>query len=154
MRRFNLTLAIRQLQKNKGFTLLNILGLTLGLTPLVCITLFVVDELRYDRFNGNADRIYRVNSDMMMNDHVSYMADAAPPVAANLQAHYPEVQTAVRLLPQGGSRFQSGNESIREDRVVVADPDIFEVFTLPMIAGDPATALTAPNTVVITASTA
>jgi putative ABC transport system permease protein len=154
MRRFNLLLAIRQLQKNKGFTLLNILGLTLGLTTFVCITLYVVDELRYDRFNLNADRIYRVNSDMNLNDHVSYMADAAPPVAANLEAHYPEVQTAVRLLPQGGSRFQSGNETIREDRVVVADPDIFEVFTLPMIDGDPATALKAPNTVVITASTA
>jgi len=154
MLRFNLLLAIRQLQKNKGFTLLNIFGLTLGLTTFVCITLFVVDELRYDRFNDNAGRIYRVNSDMMMNDHVSYMADAAPPVAANLRTHYPEVQTAVRLLPQGGSRFQKGNESIREDRVVVADPGIFEIFTLPMIAGDPATALTAPNTVVLTESTA
>jgi putative ABC transport system permease protein len=154
MRRLQFLLAIRQLQKNKGFTLLNILGLTLGLTTFICITLYVVDELRYDRYNLHAGRIYRVNSDMKLNDHISYMADAAPPVAGTLKAHYPEVQAAVRLLPQGGSRFLKGTRAIREDRIVVCDPGIFEVFTLPMIAGNPATALEAPNTLVITETTA
>ena len=154
MRRLQFLLAIRHLGKSKGFTVLNILGLTLGLTTFICITLYVVDELGYDRYNHNADRIYRVNSDMLLNDHVSYMADAAPPVAATLKTHYPEVQAAVRLLPQGGSRFLKGTRAIKEDRVVVCDPEIFEVFTLPMIAGNPATALEAPNTLVITETTA
>jgi len=154
MRRLQFLLAIRQLRKNKGFTLLNILGLTLGLTTFICIALYIVDELRYDRHNLHADRIYRVNSDMKLNDHVSYMADAAPPVAATLKAHYPEVQTAVRLLPQGGSRFLKGTRAIKEDRIVVCDPEIFEVFSLPMIVGNPVTALAAPNTLVITETTA
>ncbi len=150
MRRLQLLLAIRQLQNNKGFTLLNILGLTLGLTTFISITLYVADELRYDRYNLNAESIYRVNTDMKLNDHISYMADAAPPVAKTLRDNYPEVQTAVRLLPQGGRRFLKGAQPIQEDRIVFCDPDIFKVFTLPMIAGDPATALQKPNTIVIT----
>jgi putative ABC transport system permease protein len=154
MRRLQFLLAIRQLRKNKGFTLLNILGLTLGLTTFICITLYVADELRYDRYNLHADRIYRVNSDMKLNDHISYMADAAPPVAATLMTHYPEVQAAVRLLPQGGSRFLKGTRAIKEDRIVVCDPEIFEVFSLPMIVGNPVTALEKPNTLVITETTA
>jgi len=80
MRRLQFLLAIRQLEKNKGFTLLNILGLTLGLTTFFFITLYVVDELSYDRYNKNVDRIYRVNSDLKIGDRISYMADAAPPV--------------------------------------------------------------------------
>ena len=154
MRRLHFVLALRQLKNNKAFTLLNILGLTLGLTTFLCITLYVVDELGYDRYNVNANRIYRVNTDMNLNGHVSYMADAAPPVAQTLATHYPDVQTAVRLLPQGGKRFLKGAQPIREDRIVFCDPEIFTVFTLPMIAGNPATALTKPNTLVITETTA
>jgi putative ABC transport system permease protein len=154
MRRLQLLLAVRNLQRNRGFTLLNILGLTLGLTTFLCITLFVVDEFRYDRYNRNADRIYRVNSDMKLTDHISYMADAAPPVAATLRDNYPDVQTAVRLLPQAGHRFLKGTRPIREDRIVICDPAIFDVFTLPMIAGNPATALQTPHSLVITETTA
>ena len=140
--------------KRKKFTLLNILGLTLGLTTFLYITLYVVDELRYDRYNRNADRIYRVNTDMKLTDHISYMADAAPPVAQTLRDNYPEVQSAVRLLPQGGRRFLKGTQPVQENRIVFCDPDIFEVFTLPMIAGNPNTALNAPNTLVLTETTA
>ncbi|HTR28602.1 MAG TPA: ABC transporter permease [Puia sp.] len=154
MSRLQLLLALRQLQRNRGFTLLNILGLTLGLTTFLCITLFVVDEFRYDRYNRNADRIFRVNSDMKLTDHISYMADAAPPVAATLRNNYPEVQTAVRLFPQGGHRFMKGAQPIREDRLVFCDPAIFDVFTLPMIAGNPATALQTPRALVITEAAA
>ena len=93
MRRLQFLLAIRQLEKNKGFTLLNILGLTLGLTTFFFITLYVVDELSYDRYNRNADRIYRVNSDLKIGDRVSYMADAAP------RRGHPEGQ-----LPRGRRR--------------------------------------------------
>ena len=154
MRRVNLFLAIRQLKRTKGFTFLNILGLTLGLTTFLLIALYVVDELSYDRFNTKADRIYRVNTDLRLGQHISYMADAAPPVAPTLLHNYPDVQRAVRMLPQPGTRFLKGDEKIAEPRVVICDPQLFDIFTLPMIEGDPKTALQTPNTVVITESTA
>jgi putative ABC transport system permease protein len=150
MRRLQFLLAIRQLEKNKGFTLLNILGLTLGLTTFFLITLYVVDELSYDRYNKNVDRIYRVNSDLKIGDRISYMADAAPPVAGILKANYPEVGNVVRVFPQSSSRFQKGNEQIEETRIAIVDPDFFKIFTLRIIAGDPGTALQRPNTLVIT----
>ena len=154
MRRINLRLAVRQLLKTRGFTALNILGLTLGLATFLLIVLYVVDECSYDRWNANAARIYRVNTDLNLNQHVSYMADAAPPVAPTLIKNYPDVQQAVRLLPQPGTRFKKGDQLIAEPRVVICDPQIFAVFTLPMVAGNPATALRNPHSVVITESTA
>jgi len=154
MRRLNLLLAIRQLQRHRGFTLLNILGLTLGLTTFFLIILYVVDELNYDRYNMNVQRIYRINTDLKIGDHISYMADAAPPVAGILRDNYPEVQSVVRIFPQYGSRFKKGNDLIEEKHIAVADADLFKIFTLPMITGNPATALQNPNSVVISETTA
>jgi putative ABC transport system permease protein len=154
MRRANLHLAFRQLKATKGFTVINILGLTLGLTTFLLIVLYVADELSYDRFNTKADRIYRVNTDLRLGQHISYMADAAPPVAPTLLRNYPAVQRAVRMLPQPGTTFLKGDAKIAEPRVVICDPQVFDIFTLPMIEGNAATALQAPNTVVITESTA
>ncbi len=144
MRPTNLRLAIRQLIKTRGFTVLNILGLTLGLTTFLLIVLFIANECSYDRWNANADRIYRVNTDLNLNQHISYMADAAPPVAPTLLKNYPQVEQAVRLLPQPGMRFKQAGHLIAEPHVVICDPHIFAVFTLPMVAGNPATALQNP----------
>ena len=154
MRRANLHLAFRQLKATKGFTFINILGLTLGLTTFLLIVLYVADELSYDRFNTKAGRIYRVNTDLRLGQHTSYMADAAPPVASTLLRNYPDIQRAVRMLPQPGTTFLKGDAKIAEPRVVICDPQLFDIFTLPMIEGNAATALQAPNTVVITESTA
>jgi putative ABC transport system permease protein len=148
-------LAYRQLSKTRGFTLLNILGLTLGLTTFLLIILYVADEWSYDRFNTKADRIYRVVTDIKANGQISHYADAAPPVAPILQKNYPQVEQAVRVLPQN-INFRNGtsNQEIRESNVSIVDPDIFSVFTLPMIEGNPATALQHPHTVVLTETTA
>src|SRR5579872_3255254 len=99
MRSLNLRLAIRQLQKHRSFTLLNIIGLTLGLTTFLFILLYVADELSYDRFNAKANRICRINTDLKFNGKITYFADAPPPVAPTLLQYYPEVERAVRLLP-------------------------------------------------------
>jgi putative ABC transport system permease protein len=150
-----LRLAYRQLSKTRGFTLLNILGLTLGLTTFLLIILYVADEWSYDRFNTKADRIYRVVTDIKANGQISHYADAAPPVAPILQKNYPQVEQAIRVLPQNVN-FRNGNsnQEIRESNVSIVDPEIFSVFTLPMIEGDPATALQHPHTVVLTETTA
>ncbi len=101
----HLKLAIRQLQKNKGFTALNIFGLSFGLATFLLIVLYVTDELSYDRYNVNADRIVRLNTDVKSNGEVAMLANAAPIVAATLRQHYPEVEATVRIAARHGMRF-------------------------------------------------
>jgi putative ABC transport system permease protein len=155
MRRLQFLLAIRQLQRAKGFTALNILGLTLGLATFLLIVLFVRDELSYDRWNVKADRICRINTDLRAGGKLTHFADAAPPVAPTLVHKFPEVEKVARLLPvQGGLRFAKGNTEVQETRVVMCDPEILSIFTLSFVDGNPATALQRPNSIVITETTA
>jgi putative ABC transport system permease protein len=140
--------AFRSLLKNKGFTAINILGLALGLATCLLIVFYVMDELSYDRFNIKADRIYRVNTDIKYGGNTSSYAISPPPLAASLGA-FPEVGRSVRLIASEGTRIRKGNENIIEDKVAYADPGIFDVFTLPMTQGDPKTALSEPNCMVI-----
>ncbi|HWB93940.1 MAG TPA: ABC transporter permease, partial [Puia sp.] len=147
-------LALRQLAKNKTFTLLNILGLTLGLTTFLLITLYLKDELSFDRYNKNADRIVRINSDLLNDGKTTSFADAAPPVAQTLRTHYPEVEATARICPEQGVRFRHGNDDITERYVATVDPDFFRIFTLPAIQGDPVRGLDRPQTLVLTSSAA
>jgi putative ABC transport system permease protein len=146
--------AFRSLLKNKGFTAINIVGLALGLATCLLIVFYVIDELSYDRYNTKADRIYRVNMDMKYGGNVASYAITPPPLAAALSSSFPEIEKTVRLIHDQGVRIKKGDEYIQEEKVVYADSELFGVFTLPMIAGDPKTALTEPYTAVITESTA
>jgi putative ABC transport system permease protein len=153
MRRINLRLAVRQLLKTRGFTALNILGLTLGLTTFLLIVLYVADECSYDRWNAMPHAStgqYRPQSQPARQLHGRCRPTRSPDPHKKLS----RVQQAVRLLPQPGTRFKKGDQLIAEPHVVICDPQIFAVFTLPMVAGNPATALQSPHTVVLTESTA
>jgi putative ABC transport system permease protein len=142
--------AFRSLYKNKGFTAINILGLALGLATCLLIVLYVVDELSYDRYNTKADRIYRVNEDLKLGENSVQYAVCMPPLAKTLIAEYPYVEDVVRLKNAGSFHVKKHNSSILENKMVYADPSLFNVFTLPMINGDSKTALAEPNSVVIT----
>jgi putative ABC transport system permease protein len=147
-------LAIRQLKKNRSFSLLNILGLTLGLTTFLLIVLYVADELSFDQWNTNADRIVRLNTDLLSDGRLSQFADAAPPVGPILKRDYPEVENATRCLPEDDIRFRLGNQDMTEHNVASVDPAFFNIFTLPAIEGNPAKATEQPRTAVLTASAA
>lgn len=146
--------AFRSLYKNKGFTAINILGLALGLATCLLIILYVVDELSYDRYNNNHARIFRVNEDLKLGDNRVQYAIAMPPLAKSLMAEYPYVEQATRIKNAWGQHIKKGNSNIVENRVAYADPNIFKVFTLPILQGNIATALAEPNSVVLTESTA
>ena len=146
--------AFRSLLKNKGFTFINIIGLALGLATCLLIMLYVFDELSYDKFNTNHQRIYRVNTDLNYGGTLSSFAIAAPPVAGALKAELPEVENAVRLSAAQNIRFKKSEEVINEKDVFYCDSSIFAVFTLPLIEGDAKTALTTPNSIVISAAAA
>lgn len=146
--------AVRSLYKNKGFTAINILGLALGLATCLLIVFYVVDELSYDRYNTKANRIYRVNEDLKLGENNVQYAVAMPPLAKTLKVEYPYIEDATRIKNAGTTHVKKGNINMVENRVGFVDASIFNVFTLPMISGDPKTALLEPNTVVLTESTA
>jgi putative ABC transport system permease protein len=145
--------AIRSLRKNKGFTTINIMGLALGLATCLLIVLYVADELSYDRYNNKAGRIYRVNEDLKLGDNSVKYAVCMAPLAKTLTTEYPYVENATRIKNAGTSHVKKGTLNISENRVAFADPSLFDVFTLPMINGNPASALIEPNSVVITETT-
>ena len=150
-----LKIAWRNLLKNKTFSLINIAGLASGLACFILIALYVADELSYDRFNEKADRIYRINSDIVFGGNKLHMAVTADPMGAALKKDYPQVEQYVRIYASSGPKLvKKGNTFINEQNVAHADSTLFDVFTLPAISGDTKTALNEPNTVVITESTA
>jgi putative ABC transport system permease protein len=148
------TSAFRSLWKNKGISVLNIAGLALGLTSFLLVTLYVIDEIRYDRYNTHHDRIFRMNTELKYNDAITSYAVAAPPLGEALVNNFPEVEKSARLMPLRNVRFKKAGEILREDRVFYADPELFNIFTLPAVHGDPSSALTAPHGIIITESVA
>ncbi len=150
MLRNYLKTAFRSLWKNKGFSTINILGLAIGLATCLLILIYVADELSYDRWNVNADRIYRVDNEVKFGGNHMVLAVAAAPAGPTMLRDYPEVEKEVRFRSNGGRLVKKGNQNIKEESVIMADSTLFDVFTLPMIAGDPHTALKEAHTVVIT----
>ncbi|MFX1708710.1 ABC transporter permease [Chitinophaga sp. CC14] len=142
--------AFRNLWKNKEFSAINILGLAIGLATCLLIMIYVLDELSYDRFNKQADRIYRVDADIKFGGTRYDVATATAPMAEALKQDLPEVEQAVRFRDYGGFLVRLDARNIKEEKVIYADPTLFNVFSLPLIAGNPATALKQPNTVVVT----
>ncbi len=154
MLRNYLKTAFRNLWKSKGFSAINIVGLAIGLATCLLISIYVVDELSYDRFNSKADRIFRVDGEVKFGDNHSLMASGPAPMGPTLLREFPEVEKEVRFRNYGGVMVTKGNQHIREESVIFADSSLFDVFTLPMLAGDPHTALVEPHTVVLTEAAA
>lgn len=142
-------IAFRNLWRNKGFSAINIFGLALGLSVCLLITLFVIDELSYDKFNVKADRIYRVNSDFKVNGSVFNDRESPALMAATLLREYPGIENAARIKDNGKVLVKKGNETLTEPNCFFADDALFNVFTIPMIAGDPKTALAQPHSLVV-----
>ena len=146
---------LRSLRKDFLFSAINILGLALGLAVCLLITLFVTDELRYDSYHKNADRIFRVVSDIHINGNGINSVVTPGPMGPTLVKDYPQIEAAVHIRRiQGGVLVRKGTESWMESNAVLADPSLFQIFTLPLVAGNPQTALATPNSLVISASLA
>lgn len=149
-----LKIGVRNLWKNKGFSALNIVGLATGLAVCLLIILYVVNELKYDQYNKNADRIYRLDADIYFND-TRFNASVCPePLALTLIKDYPQVEAMARVNYQGDILVKKGDQNIQDNEAAFADSTFFDVFTLPMIAGNPSTALDEPNSIVIDESAA
>jgi putative ABC transport system permease protein len=147
-----LKLTWRNLFKNKAFSLINILGLTIGITVCLMIFVYLMNEFSVDRFHANEKNIYRLMRNMAnSNNKAPYVS---PPYATALKNDYPsEIKEAVRLTPTHGL-IAFADKSFMEDKLYVTDDNFFKVFSFPLLRGDAATVLKDPGNMVITASTA
>lgn len=153
--------AYRSLLKNKGFTAINVLGLSVGLATCLLIVFYVMDELSYDKYNIKADRIYRVSLKAGLNGHAGAYSTSEAPLKDALKDNFPEIEKATRLIDKDGLfispqtfSVRKGNENVQEKKVVFTESSLFDVFTLPMISGEPVRSLDEPHSAVITESTA
>ncbi|HET9825341.1 MAG TPA: ABC transporter permease, partial [Chitinophagaceae bacterium] len=146
--------ALRNLWKSKGFSAINIIGLATGLSVFLMIILYVTDELSYDAYNTNADRIYRLDAELYFNNTGFHAATSPEPLAYTLIKDYPQIEQMVRFRDAGDILVKKDNQNIREHHAVFADSTFFKVFTVCLIHGNPATALNDPNSIVIDESTA
>lgn len=145
-----LKIAFRNLIKNKFYTSINIIGLAVGLATCLLIFLYVTDELGFDKYNVNAERIYRVNNEVKFNGNYLDLAQAPALMGVTMLQEMPQVQQYTRIRWYGSFLVKKGNESIQEQRVGYADSTLFDVFTLPVIAGNAKTALKDYHSLVIT----
>lgn len=153
-----LRVALRNLKKDKWYSLLNILGLAIGISFSLLLIFYIIDELSYDRYNEKADRIYRINAYVKEPDKDTMRWAITPfPMAAALISDYPEIEQATRFIPAGGANdimYKNGDTRLYENKVFFADSNLFKVFTHKFIEGNAATALMAPNSMVLTQSVA
>ena len=149
--------SVRALWKSRGMSAINISGLATGMAFSLLIFLFVQDELRYDHYHQNSDRIYRVVKDFI-NDDGSRIPDATTPgpLAGAMQREIPEVEAITRIYPDWGGKItmEYGELTVAEPKVWMVDSSFFDVFTVTFLKGDPKSALSDVNSIVLTESTA
>lgn len=146
--------SLRSLASKKGFSLLNIGGLALGLACFMLIGVYVLEELSYDQYHQNFDRIHRMGLHIFMDGTESNFAVVAAPVATGLTDNFPEVSASTRLYTGGYPVLRYADKAFSEEHFFWADSTVFDVFTIPLAAGNPETALVEPYSVVFSESMA
>ena len=147
-----LKLTIRQLMRQKTFTAINILGLTVGLASCILIGLFITDELGYDNFHTQGDHVVRATMDFGSSGRASFTAMTGTKVGPQFKRSFPEVREYVRFA-QYTRTVSAGDRSFKESGFIYADTSFFTVFSFPLLSGDPH-ALANPQQLMITRRTA
>lgn len=147
-----LVTAVRNLLNHKEYSIINILGLAIGMASVILIMLFVQEELSYDSFHANKDRIYRLN--LAATDHQTgaEIERAIGPyrLASELKPDFADIPYIIRFVPQGRELVQYQDKTYFEQNLCFAEQKVFQVFSFPLLDGDPMTVLERPFSVVIT----
>jgi len=138
------------MKKQRGYVIMNVSGLAIGLTSFLFITLYVINELSYDRFHQNYENIYRLKVVGRMAGGEIDQAVTAAPMAQAMINDYPEVLKATRVTRMGEWLIKYGDNRFNEDGVLFADSSFFSVFDFRLLKGDPETALARPRSVILT----
>jgi putative ABC transport system permease protein len=142
--------AIRHILKHFGYSILNILGLTIGISSALFLIVYVADEVSYDRYNDKADRIYRVSSDIREPDDKFVWNVAQIPFGPQVVKDYPEVQSFVRFIPMNRSLFKYEDKEFNEENFFYVDSTLFDIFTYRVIKGEVKSALRDPKKIILT----
>jgi len=145
-----LKIALRNLLISKIYSIINLLGLATGIACAILIIFFIKDELSYDNYHKNINRIYRLSAEMNVGGNTFKMAASSFPMAPAVKDDFPEVEQSARIVHLDNPLIRYGDNYFYENKFYWADSNVFEIFTYPLIKGNPETALTKPNSVVIT----
>lgn len=146
--------AVRIMMRQKGYSFINIAGLSLGIAASLLIILYVVDELSYDRFHPRATSIYRIGFKGRLQGNDFNMASSPAPVAEAIANEIPEVENVVRFGLWRTTPMSFQEKNFTEKHVLVADSNFFQFFNFKLLVGDPLTALKGTNKIVVTQSAA
>ncbi len=150
-----LTVALRNLLRQPVYSLINVVGLAIGMAACMLIVLYIQDELSYDRYHPNAERIYRIVDDIESGGQTIQTAGSPLSWAPALKRDYPEIEQFVRMRGTGSTwLFHREATQFYEKKVIWAEDGLFDLFDIPLVAGDPKTALVEPFTIVISESMA
>jgi putative ABC transport system permease protein len=146
--------AFRNLLRNKGYTLITLASLAVGITACLLSVLYIQDELSYDRYNDRAGRIHRITCRLVREGMEVDIVGAGYPAAEAIMAEFPEVENAVRFREEGSAKVEIAGSVFRESKVIYSDPSFFDVFSVPLLQGDRTSALAAPRSVALSQTTA
>lgn len=153
MLRNQIVIAFRNIFRQKGFSLINLAGLTIGIASCIMILLFVSNELSYDRYHEKSDRIYRIGIESAHGGSHFFSSYTSGAMKDVLDNEFGEIEEAFRLYPVTRPVIRAGDRSFMEDNFFYADSNFFNIFSVPLIEGVPATALSRPNTVILSRET-
>src|SRR6056297_1575796 len=142
--------AFRNILRDKGFSVINILGFSIGIACTLLILFWIQDELSYDSSHEKKDRIYRVLSKVPTGEGIMKAGVTPAALAPLLEEEYPEIEKATRFKTFGDFTFKIGDKKLREERGGLAESKLFSIFTFPFIKGDSSTCLDDPNSIVLT----
>ena len=145
-----LTVSLRSLLKDKAYSVINILGLTIGITCSLFLLMYILDEFSYDRYHKNANNIYRIVSNIKEPDNAFTWSATQMPLRDELRDNYPEVQNAVRFDQMNNNVYKKGDAQFAENDFYLTDSTVFDMFSYEFISGDPNTAMDNPFSMVLT----
>ncbi len=156
MIRNNFKIAWRNLKKQPFFTFLNMFGLSIGMAGGLLISLYIYDELSFDKMFTDADRIYRINADIKFGGEINVRAEVSDPMAATVKNDYPQIEMTTRFRNRGSMLIRKSDAelNVKEDNTTNVDNTFFDMFGIDLLFGDPKTALTEPNTLILTKTAA
>lgn len=145
-----LKVVFRNFLRNKGYALINILGLAVGIASCILILIYINDEFSYDTFHEKSERIYRVNTDMKWGDQEGVSFASPPPLGRVFAEQIPEVKSSVRFYKPDNQILRKGDTYFKEDNIFAVDSTFFNIFSFNLLEGNSETALVKPHSMIIT----
>ena len=147
-------ITIRNFIKHKSYTAINLIGLTVGMTAVIFIILWVQDERSYDKFHNKSERIYRITQQFNQNNRILHQTQTPGILKPTLIEVSPEIESVTSILATQETLIEVNNKVLNETNLALADEDFFKIFSFKLLEGNPKSVLTDPKTVAISESAA